>query len=121
MKGIFFDNSDIELYLTELELNQISLPRLEIEGNKLKSIYEPLKCKLQKMDGTDAGGDVHLEGGDFEVYGDGITVEFKNKTYFVRVNNHASDIIDLRGQFETRYGIGEKINICISERMETLG
>jgi hypothetical protein len=118
MKGTFFDNLDIELYLTQGEFNVISLPKLEVVGNKLKSIYESLECRLQNMDGSDSGKSVHLECGDFEDFGDGISVEYKKETYFVKINNHASSIIDERGYFGTRYGMGEKIDIYISERMQ---
>ncbi len=118
MKGTFFDNLDIDLYLTQEEFNLVSLPELEIVGNKLKRKYESLECRLQKMDGSDSGRKAHLQGEDFEYMGDGIKVEYKEGIYFVKMNEHASKLVDERGHFGTRYGMGEKITIYISERMQ---
>jgi len=119
MKGTFFDNSDIDLYLTQAEFDLISMDELVVVNHKLKRLkYESLECKLQKMDGSDLGRKANLQGGDFEDMGDGIKVDynFENKTYFVKMNDHASSLIDERGHFGTRYGNGEKITIYISER-----
>ena len=116
MKGTFFDNLDIELYLTQEEFNTIYLPKLELESNKLKSIYESIECELKNMDGSDSGRKVHLQGSDFDDMSDGIVVEYKKGTYFVKINRRASEFIDLRGEFGTRYGAGEKIDIKLLNR-----
>ncbi len=116
MKGTFFDNLDIDLYLTQDEFNLVYLPELEIVNRELKKKYESLECMLQKMNGSDSGRKAHLQGEDFEDMGDGIKVGYKEGTYFVKMNEHASNLIDERGRFGTRYGMGEKITIYISER-----
>jgi len=118
MKGTFFDNLDIDLYLTQLEFDTISQQEIKIVNKKLKKKFESLECMLQKMDGSDSRRKAHIQCEDFEDMGDGIKVKYKEGTYFIKMNEHASEIIDERGHFGTRYGMGEKITIYISERMQ---
>ena len=104
MKGIFFDNLDIDLYLTQQEFDAVSHK------------FESLECMLQKMDGSDFGRKANIQYEKFEESGDGIEVNYKDETYFIKMNEHALELIDERGHFGTRYGMGEKITINISER-----
>lgn len=118
MRGTLLDNLDIGLYLTQEEFNLVSFPKLEIEDNKLKSKYESLECRLQKMDNSDSRRKAHLQGEDFEDMGDGIKVKYKEGTYFVKINNHASNLIGERGHFGTRDEMDKQITIYISERIQ---
>ncbi len=113
MKGTLFDNMDIELYVDGIELTAVALPKLELEGKKLKQIYEPFECALKRPDGSDSGRNARLEGTDLKGMGDGIEVSYQNPTYFVKANFRATDLVDLRGRFGSRYGHGEKIDIIV--------
>lgn len=42
-------------------------------------------------------------------------MDFKKETYFVKFNSRASEHIDERGNFGTRYGSGEKISIYVRD------
>lgn len=118
MKGILLDNMDIDLFLTENEFWDLNAPAkpLEIKNKKLIVLYEPLECRLQKMDGSYRDRNVNLQFEDFKESGDGIKVDYKKEIYFIKINKHAFDRVDEKGHFGTRYGGGEKITIYISER-----
>ena len=118
MRGTVFGNSDIELYLTEDELTFLGIIKIGEAGGKRKIVYESLECCLQNPDGSDFGEKIHLQhyapSDEKDVLGDGIGVEFKEGTYFVKMTDRVSSILEGSGTFETRYGAGEKITINIS-------
>lgn len=112
MRGMYFGNSDIDLFLTEEELNLLQL----LDFNKEKSLlsHKPLECLLE--DDIGANRKVHLQLEDFKTGGnDGIKVDLKKDTYYVKINNNAHELIESRGEFGTRYGMGEKITFYIDK------
>ncbi len=118
MEGIFRGNSDIELYPTEEEFNNISIPTLETKDNKQTEKYKPLECTLKSPHHPGLERKARLQYEDFDSVGDGIEVNFKDDTYFVKINNHASNLISERDSFGTRHGLGEWITIYILERID---
>lgn len=109
MKGMFLGNLDINLFLTQKEFNKIS--------------SKPLECILQQDDFSDSERKANLQYEEFDDGGDGITVryEIEKRNYIVKANNKALTNINLRGEFGTRYGMGEKITIYIKDRIERTG
>jgi len=118
MRGTIFGNSDIELYLTEGELTFLNLIKIEKADGKRKIVYESLECCLRNPDGSDFGKKIHLQhytpSEEKGVLGDGIGMELKEGTYFVKMTDRVSSILEDSGMFETRYAAGEKIAIHIS-------
>lgn len=114
MRGMYLGNSDIDLFLTEQELNLLQLLDFKKENNIASISHKPLECLLE--DDIGANRKVHLQLDDFKEGGnDGIKVDFEKDTYYVKINNYARELIEQRGEFGTRYGNGEKVTFYIDK------
>jgi hypothetical protein len=121
MKGTIFENSDIELYLTEEEFTFLGLIKIARVGGKQRVVYESLECRLQNKDGSDFVARVHLQRyapwEQQDAPCGGIGMEYREGTCFVKMADYVSTLIDGRGSFEARSVAGEKIAIYVSGRM----
>jgi hypothetical protein len=112
MRGMYFGNSDIDLFLTGEELNLLRLLDFKKKDDGASLSHKPLECLLE--DDFKLNRKVHLQMEEFEQGGnDGIKVDLKDDTYFIKMNNHAHELIEQRGEFGTRYGNGEKVTFYI--------
>lgn len=114
MRGMYFGNSDIDLFLTLRELDLLCLLDFNKKGTDASISHKPLECLLE--DDIGANRKVHLQLDDFKEGGnDGIKVDFEKDTYYVKINNYARELIEQRGEFGTRYGNGEKITFYVDK------
>jgi|GEM_PF-6435088 len=114
MRGMYFGNLDIDLFLTLREFDSLCLLDFNKEKSNASISYRPLECLLE--DDIGANRKVHLQLEDFKTGGnDGIKVDFEKDTYYVKINDYAHELIEQRGEFGTRYGMGEKITFYINK------
>ena len=94
MKGTLWSNLDINLALTDEEFDSL--------------IINPLECELV---GESVRRKAKVRFEDLMSMGDGIKVEYDSKTeeYDIIINQKAYNRIKERGEFGTRYGMGNKI------------
>jgi hypothetical protein len=96
MRGIIFDNLDINVFLDEKDLTKGSL-----------------ECVLENDFGSNRVLFLHKKENQGN---DGVKVDFENNKYYVKLSSRVVESIRERGEFETRYGMGEKIAFYVDRQ-----
>lgn len=60
MKGTLLSNQDIDLFLKGEEFTFLLMMELKQVRGKPKIVFQPLECRLQRMDGSDSGRKAQL-------------------------------------------------------------
>ncbi|MBR9682767.1 MAG: hypothetical protein GOV02_03765 [Candidatus Aenigmarchaeota archaeon] len=102
-RAVILGNLDIELYLNYLQFKKLKDVKLT---GKLEDFHET---------GMDRSFSFYYE--NFNDLGDGINVDYNHdkQHYDIKINDNAYDLTNGRGEWGTRYGMGEKIKISLSK------